>query len=166
MKIDDSYIRRRRFLRGMLGGGTAALGLSVVVPVVPYVGNLREEPPPLFLELDKSQYDLPPGTSKIVPYGRIPAILIRTPEPASELRIFVANCTHLDCTVGYEAETNRIVCECHMGYFDIDGNVLDGPPPRPLKPFVWEFRDAPEGGDPVLVIALEKENLEEALHAP
>jgi len=74
MKIEESYIARRRFLCGMLGGGAVALGTSAAVPLAYYAGNLREEPPPPFMELPKADYDLPPGTSKIVMYGRIPAL--------------------------------------------------------------------------------------------
>ena len=28
-----------------------------------------------------------------------------------------------------------VVCPCHDGFFDLRGNVLGGPPPRPLKSF-------------------------------
>ena len=77
MKLDDSYLARRRFLCGMLGGGVAALGAGAVGPLVQYAGNLRAEPPPDFLELDAADYDLPPGKAKLVLYGRIPALLFR-----------------------------------------------------------------------------------------
>ena len=46
MKIDESYVARRRFLGGMIGGGMTALGAGATVPLVAYVGNLRSEPPP------------------------------------------------------------------------------------------------------------------------
>ena len=123
MKINDSYVARRRFLCGMLGSGAAALSTSVGVPMAAYVGNLRREPPPEWIELDEEDWQLAPGESKIVMYGHIPALLMRTPEPQSTLRVFVAECTHFDCTVGYVAEENRIYCTCHEGYYDVDGRV-------------------------------------------
>jgi hypothetical protein len=52
MKIDESYIVRRRFLCGMLGGRAAALGVGVGLPIIPYAGNLREQPPPPFFVED------------------------------------------------------------------------------------------------------------------
>ena len=85
MKINESYLARRRFLCGMVGGGAAALGAASAVPLVAYVGNLRDEPLPDSLVLEQADYELAPGTSKIVMYGRIPALLIQTPEPESEL---------------------------------------------------------------------------------
>jgi Rieske Fe-S protein len=87
-------------------------------------------------------------------YGRIPVLMIRTPE--DELRIFVANCTHFDCPVGYKADENRIFCGCHNGYYRVDGQVISGPPPRPLRPFYWKIQDDK------LILALEKENLDQA----
>jgi len=156
MKINESYLARRRFLCGMLGGGAAALGASVAVPLAPYVRNLREEPLPEWLEIEKADYELAPGTANKVKYGPRIALLIQTPEPESVLKVFDAECTHLDCKVNYEPGENRIVCHCHKGYFHVDGRVMDGPPPAPLREFYHAFRSGK------LVIAMEKENLEKA----
>lgn len=41
-------------------------------------------------------------------------------------------CTHLGCQVRWDAETTRFRCPCHGGAFDAQGNVVEGPPPRPL----------------------------------
>ncbi len=41
-------------------------------------------------------------------------------------------CTHLGCRVRWIAEEDRFFCPCHNAVFDKDGNVVDGPPPRPL----------------------------------
>jgi Rieske Fe-S protein len=158
MKIDESCIARRRFLGGMLGGGAAALGSGMALPLASFVGNLREDPPPPFETYSKDEYDLAPGTSVVLEYGRIPALVIRTPE--NDLKVYVGICTHFDCPVGYKEDENCIFCACHDGYYDLDGQVVSGPPPRPLDEFFTAFR-----GD-TLVIALEKENLEEALRDP
>ena len=159
MKIDESYLVRRRFLCGMLGGGAAALGAGVCAPLVGYVGNLREEPPPDWIEIEEADYRLAPGTSKAVLYGRIPVLLFKTPDanPDSLPKVFVATCTHLDCTVDYDAQKNLIVCHCHDGYYDVDGKVISGPPPRPLREFFSRIRS---NGN--LVIAVERENLDKA----
>jgi Rieske Fe-S protein len=159
MKIKESYLVRRRFLGGMLGGGAAALGAGVCAPLVGYVGNLREEPPPDWIEIEEADYRLEPGTSKTLLYGRIPVLLLKTPDadPDSLPRVFDATCTHFDCTVAYDSEDNIIICHCHQGYYDIDGKVTGGPPPRPLTKFFSRKRN-----DGKLVIALEAENLENA----
>ncbi len=154
MKIKDSYVARRRFLGCMAGGGMATLGAGFVAPMASFVGNFRDEPPPPFLEIARADWDLAPGKSKMLKYGRIPVLLINTPN--NELKVFQAVCTHFDCTVGYLEAENMIFCACHEGYYDVDGQVVSGPPPRPLRALFWT-RD----GDK-LTIALEKENLEKA----
>jgi menaquinol-cytochrome c reductase iron-sulfur subunit len=41
-------------------------------------------------------------------------------------------CTHLACRVRWIADREQFFCPCHNGVFDKDGNVVSGPPPRPL----------------------------------
>jgi len=154
VQIRDSYLARRRFLCGMIGGGAAALGAEAGVGLTFFAGNLREEPPPARIELPAAEADLAPGSSKLVMYGRVPALLIRTPQPEAAMRALVAVCTHFACTVGYHAAENRILCACHGGVFDVEGRVLAGPPTLPLRPLYHCLRDGR------LILALEKENLE------
>jgi cytochrome b6-f complex iron-sulfur subunit len=42
------------------------------------------------------------------------------------------SCTHLGCTVPWNEEERRFVCPCHASKFDITGDVLSAPAPRPL----------------------------------
>ena len=44
-----------------------------------------------------------------------------------------AVCTHRHCILEFEEETGQLLCPCHQGVFDLNGNVLGGPPPRPLE---------------------------------
>ena len=44
-------------------------------------------------------------------------------------------CTHLGCTVPWVADEGRFVCPCHASSFDIRGEVLSPPAPRPLDIF-------------------------------
>jgi cytochrome b6-f complex iron-sulfur subunit len=44
-------------------------------------------------------------------------------------------CTHLGCTVPWIAGEGRFVCPCHASSFDITGQVLSPPAPRPLDIF-------------------------------
>jgi cytochrome b6-f complex iron-sulfur subunit len=140
----------------MIGGGAAALGAAAAMPLAKYAGNLRREPPPAFVEIARADCALPPGTAKMMMYGRIPMLLLQPREPSQELRILVATCTHLNCTVSYQPDKNRIFCACHEGVFDIQGKVLAGPPPAPLREFFHCWRHDK------LIVALEKANLEKA----
>lgn len=71
------------------------------------------------------------------------AILVRVSE--EEYRAYGQKCTHLACPVYFERERGRLECPCHEGAFDVKtGNVLYGPPPRPLDRIKIERR---EGGE-------------------
>jgi len=68
-----------------------------------------------------------------------PAILVHL--PGGELRAFSQKCTHLGCVVFYEPEKGEMECPCHEGHFDAEsGNVLSGPPQRPLGRIDVEVR--------------------------
>jgi cytochrome b6-f complex iron-sulfur subunit len=47
-------------------------------------------------------------------------------------------CTHLGCTVPWVEGDSRFVCPCHSSAFDIHGEVVDPPAPRPLD--LYEVR--------------------------
>ena len=51
---------------------------------------------------------------------------------ASSVHALSATCTHLGCQVRWDAEATRFRCPCHGGVFDANGQVVEGPPPRPL----------------------------------
>ena len=53
-------------------------------------------------------------------------------EDGTSFTIFDATCTHLGCSVRWKEEDNHFACPCHAGIFSREGEVLDGPPPRPL----------------------------------
>lgn len=52
--------------------------------------------------------------------------------PDSALVAFTSICPHLGCAIGYQSQTEEFVCPCHAGVFDLAGQVLKGPPPRPM----------------------------------
>ncbi|MBI4057009.1 MAG: ubiquinol-cytochrome c reductase iron-sulfur subunit [Elusimicrobia bacterium] len=46
--------------------------------------------------------------------------------------VFWARCTHLGCTPNWFADQNRFRCPCHGSNFNIEGDVIAGPAPKPL----------------------------------
>jgi Rieske Fe-S protein len=44
-------------------------------------------------------------------------------------------CTHLSCRVNWNSETSAYICPCHDAYFDINGEIVKGPQPRPLDEY-------------------------------
>lgn len=49
-----------------------------------------------------------------------------------KVRVLDSTCTHLGCRTRYDAASKHFLCPCHGGVYDVDGTVLDGPPPAPL----------------------------------
>ena len=74
------------------------------------------------------------------PTERDSAIVIRTADGA--YHAYGQKCTHLSCPVYYARDHQRLECPCHEGAFNAaTGDVLYGPPPRPLDKIEIEMRD-------------------------
>jgi Rieske Fe-S protein len=71
-------------------------------------------------------------------FGGKPCLVVATPE--GEVRAFNAICTHLDCTVGFRPDHGDIFCQCHLGVYDLNGQNISGPPPRPLQTYKVTLR--------------------------
>ena len=84
---------------------------------------------PLAVTLRVTRQD---GYSQVV--DRTVVYLVRTGE--HEVRALQSTCTHLGCRTSYDRRSKRILCPCHGGVFDSQGNVIDGPPPAPLPALV------------------------------
>jgi cytochrome b6-f complex iron-sulfur subunit len=74
---------------------------------------------------------IPVGEAKEIPFGSLPTIIINRPGKG-----FIALsrvCPHLGCLVEYDRIQGRIICPCHAAIFDLEGKVVSGPPPKPLR---------------------------------
>ena len=130
---------RRGFMDWMLSTSVGAFLLAVLYPVTRYlVPPSRGESSAASVTLPLKPEDIKPSTGQIVKFGSRPAIIIRT--AAGELRAFSAVCTHLNCTVQYRGDLGHIWCACHNGHFDLNGQNIAGPPPRPLDAYVVNVR--------------------------
>jgi len=74
---------------------------------------------------------IPVGQARLVRHGRKPIFVVRTDEHTVVGLSGV--CTHLHCVLTWNEEQRQLVCPCHEGAFDLNGNVLKGPPPRSLE---------------------------------
>ena len=136
--------KRRDFVGWILGGGFVASVVSFLYPAFKFML------PPAIPEASTNEVaagkvqDLKSNSGKIVKFGSRPALLIRTGE--TEWRAFSAICTHLNCTVQFQESTHQIWCACHNGFYDMNGKVVSGPPPRPLEEYAVHVR-----GDDVVI---------------
>jgi cytochrome b6-f complex iron-sulfur subunit len=119
---------RRGFLQFLL----AALGLTALgcfaYPLVRFLSPSAGAGPGVTVTIDKK--DVPVGGSKDLVLNDLPIIVLNRPEKGYIALSRV--CTHLGCLVEYQKGTEVLLCPCHGGKFDLDGNVISGPPPQPL----------------------------------
>jgi len=135
---------RRTLIRWLLGSGFTASIISFLYPAIKFM-NPPSVPEASTNEITAGKVqDLKPNSGKIVKFGSRPALLIRLNE--TEWRAFSAVCTHLNCTVQFRDSTRQSWCACHNGFYDLNGKVVSGPPPRPLEEFVVHVR-----GDEVVI---------------
>lgn len=130
-KTEAAHVSRREFAKflGLLSGALAVGNGAIVIKALAFPEK----------ELEGEHFVCNAGE---VPVGEMlqfyiegrkaaPYILIHLSE--KEWRAYEQKCTHLACAVRYRRDLGKIECPCHKGYFDPNnGNVLAGPPPRPL----------------------------------
>ena len=124
-------MNRRRFLDGVLGAGFTSTLAAIVYPVWRYLIPPVSGEPATQSVVAARAAEVKANSALLFKFGSKPGLLVRTPE--GELQAFSAVCTHLQCTVQYKADTSQIWCACHNGLYDLAGNVVSGPPPRPLE---------------------------------
>ena len=134
----DAPVTRRDYLRILvtISGGLMAGAVAVAVGVFPRrTGESGAK---------KIADTIAPGESVAFTYPgpNDRAIAIRLANGA--LVAYSSICTHLSCAVLWRAEHEELLCPCHNGRFGASsGEVLAGPPPRPLP--VIDLEERPDG---------------------
>jgi len=126
-------ITRRTLADYLIGAGLAGLAGTVLYPLVRYLVPPRVREVAAGSVVAARVGELPPNSGKVFLFGGRPAILVHTPQ--GTYKAFTAVCTHLSCTVQFRGDLGHIWCACHDGHFDLNGQVISGPPPRPLAEF-------------------------------
>jgi len=136
--MEKEVNRRRRFLNYLLGTGAGATIVAILYPVLKFL-----IPPEITEAIQNSVVaaktaEITANSGRIFKFGNKPGILVRTAE--GELKAFSATCTHLDCIVQYRPESADIWCACHNGRYNLNGQNVGGPPPRPLDEYQVNVR--------------------------
>ena len=126
-------MNRRRFVNVFFGGSFLATVGAFLYPVVRYLLPPKQAEAVTKKVVAAKIGELAPNSAKIFRFGSAAGMLINTAE--GKLLAFSATCTHLTCTVSYQADTATMFCPCHNSRFDLAGNVVSGPPPAPLESF-------------------------------
>ena len=129
---------RRRFLNYLLGTSLGATAIAIVYPAIKFIV------PPEVIEAAQNSVvaakvgEIAVNSGKIFKFGNKPGLLVLT--ATGELKAFSAVCTHLDCIVQYQPEKKQIWCACHNGQYNLSGQNVGGPPPRPLEEYTVNTR--------------------------
>jgi Rieske Fe-S protein len=134
----EEEVTRREFARYLvLGAGAMAVG-NVGLAAWTQLRSINEGEPRAIAALDAVAV----GESFLFRYPTEddPAVLLRLGD--RDVVAFSQKCTHLGCVVYFQAEEDRWHCPCHEGNFETrTGDVISGPPTRPLGRIDVEVRD-------------------------
>jgi cytochrome b6-f complex iron-sulfur subunit len=123
-----------KFLASILGLSALGVFLYTLSRFLTPGGAIGKAKP---VTLPKSE--IPVGTVKDLIVMGVPSIIIHT---QAEGYIALSRvCTHLGCLVNYNKERQIFICPCHGGTYDLEGNVISGPPPKPLPKYAVRVED-------------------------
>lgn len=149
----ESMTRRKVFtVAGQAIGGAA--GAIIVLPALGFaVAPIFESPDETWQPVGSTE-DFPPDTYKAAVITIVEGIgqagkttvYVRqgNPEFDESPDDFIAistRCAHLGCPVRYFEAAGNFICPCHGGVYGFEGEVLGGPPVRPLDRFQTRVTD-------------------------
>ncbi len=133
MKLDYSLVTRRTFLNTLFGGWIVALLSGSIYSLYRFAfPTLGKEPD--FVVLNAGDFLGIPSNS-VKPFawgGKLGFFMKRGDGTTAALK---GVCTHMECNITYKPEVKKFYCACHKGWFDENGKVVEGPPPKPLEFF-------------------------------
>jgi Rieske Fe-S protein len=148
VRMSDHELSRRDFIKVTAGivGGT--IGAAIGLPAVAYLLQpaLRSGGKQAWIPIGKLA-DMEIGKPYAFTFTRIQVngwertansyggFALRRSESADDILILSNTCTHLACHVNWKEDLQHYVCPCHDGHFAFTGEVLSGPPPRPLDQY-------------------------------
>lgn len=133
---------RRTFFGWVTASLAGLIGAGLAVPLLGYVISpalkRRERP---WVDVG-AVGDIPPGEPKQLDHvtaiqdgyleTRVQKAVWAVKQPDGQVAVFSPLCTHLGCGYRWAGGEKQFKCPCHGSVFDIDGQVLAGPAPRPL----------------------------------
>lgn len=141
---DEKAISRRGLLEGAVGVLTVVGVLHIAVPgAIFLVGESMKPAKVQWVEIGPVT-SLPAGQVTRVNYTttapdawrkvtRRGTVYVFSDDGGSTFKALDGTCTHLGCIVQWKPDEEHYSCPCHLALFSRGGEVLAGPPPRPLQ---------------------------------
>jgi Rieske Fe-S protein len=143
---------RRTFLIRTINVIGAGIATAIGIPAVVYVtgsaraagefdewirlgstGSVEPGAPPILMKATVSR-----RTGYLVEEQEI-SVFVTT--DGAEYTLLSNVCTHLGCRVRWVDDQDGFFCPCHNAVFGPDGEVIAGPPPRPLDRFDYKVEE-------------------------
>ena len=150
--MKNSPLNRRDFIKGTAAAIGGLIGALIGIPSIVYLlspslraeedsdsvalGPLENYPIGVPTRFDFTRTKVNGWERTGLSYG---VFVVRQTE--KDVRVFSDICTHLACRVSWHPDFQHYISPCHNGHFDIVGNNISGPPPRPLDEFVTKIED-------------------------
>lgn len=138
-------MKRRDFLKRIIKAFFLILSFSIL-PVLTYIYPSKTRNRILNYMYLMDEDDLPKRGVRKVDFQyamgeKIVSSRIFIAATSYGLVVFSSVCTHLGCMVNWDNNKKEFLCPCHGGKYDINGEVISGPPPGPLMKLPLEIRD-------------------------
>ncbi|MFB3884728.1 MAG: ubiquinol-cytochrome c reductase iron-sulfur subunit [Thermodesulfobacteriota bacterium] len=123
---NKSISRRKLILYAWIGAAAIVLG-ELVFGTLAFLWPRRKGPKVETVFIAGKASDFKAG--QVLPFRKERAFIVRT---EGGFLAISAVCTHLHCIVNWNEVLKKFECPCHGAKFNQNGEVLEGPPPRPL----------------------------------
>ncbi len=139
-------LSRRKFLSGIIGVVAGAVAALVSLPAIGFLisPGVKRQTQEKWITLGPLT-GLQPGVPAGYPFSRKikdgwvestqTGVAYAITHDGQDVKVFSNVCPHLSCRVAWQEEKQGFFCPCHDALFGVDGEVLAGPPPRPLDRF-------------------------------
>ena len=143
---EQETINRKQFLEIATWSIAGVIGIGVTLPAIKYLVGPS-------LEQTEEQEWIRLGSASKVETGVPTLFKVKVKRQVGwntteeELAVYIVTengrdfvaisntCTHLGCRVRWITERDQFFCPCHNAVFDKSGNVVAGPPPKPLNQY-------------------------------
>jgi Rieske Fe-S protein len=155
-------VTRRNFIVWYLAGLLTATVVAIVAPILVFVyppqGQTKRKDVTVALDKpldalangDAIKFVAPAETGFIMrdgggdnAPGKVAFGGYAAKDTAGTLNVFAVNCSHLGCSVAFNADGKIFQCPCHGSQFFIDGRVAHGPAAYPLSHLDWKQGSSP-----------------------
>ena len=126
-QVDKKPISRRRLMAYAWIGAAAIVVGELIGGTFAFLWPRRKGPKVETVFIAGKVTDFKVG--EVIPIRKERTFILRT---EGGFLAISAICTHLHCIVNWNEMLKKFECPCHGAKFNQNGEVLEGPPPRPL----------------------------------